>query len=56
MTTSKSEQQVSIAAAKKAERERDAAQALQDYEAEKRDVRANMARLRALREAKENAE
>lgn len=55
MTTLKRDQQVS-AAAKKAERERDATQAMQDYEAEKRATQANMARLRALRLAKERAD
>jgi hypothetical protein len=42
-------------AAKKAERERDQAQALREYEAEKRAVHANMKRPRALRLAKETA-
>jgi hypothetical protein len=51
----KSDQQKSMTAAKKAERERDQAQALREYEAEKRAVRANMERLRALRLAKESA-
>ncbi len=55
MTTLKSEQPLS-AAAKKAERMRDQAQAMREYEAEKRATQANMARLRALRLAKERAE
>jgi hypothetical protein len=56
MTTLKSDQQKSMTAAKKAERERDQAQALRDYEAEKRAAQANMMRLRALRLAKERAD
>jgi hypothetical protein len=56
MTTLKSDQQPSIAAAKKAERERDKTQAVQEYEAEKRAAQANMMRLRAERLAKERAE
>jgi hypothetical protein len=55
MPTLKSEQQLVQAAAKKAERERDAVQAMRDYEAEKRTAHANMMRLRALREAREAA-
>ena len=42
-----------LAAAKKAGRERDALKAVTEYEAEKRRVDANTARLRALRLAKE---
>jgi hypothetical protein len=42
-----------LAAAKKAGRERDALKAVSEYEAEKRRVDANTARLRALRLAKE---
>ena len=56
MTALKSDQQPSIAAAKKAERERDKTQALQDYEAEKRAAQANMMRLRAQRLANERAD
>jgi hypothetical protein len=56
MTTLKSDQQKSNAAAQKAERERDQAQALRDYEAEKRAAHANMMRLRVLRLAKERAD
>jgi hypothetical protein len=56
MTTLKSDQQKSNAAAQRAERERDQAQALRDYEAEKRAAHANMMRLRALRLAKERAD
>lgn len=44
------------AASLKAERERDKAQAVRDYEAEKRAWQANMMRLRALRLAKESAD
>ncbi|HZD91938.1 MAG TPA: transcriptional regulator [Pseudolabrys sp.] len=43
-------------AEKKAERDRDAAQAMADYEADKRATQANMTRLRALRLAKERAD
>ncbi len=46
----------STTAVLKAERERDKAQALRDYEAERRAWQANMMRLRALRLARENAE
>ncbi len=56
MTTLKSDQQKTIAAARKAERERDAVQALKDYKAEKRAVDENMMRLRALRLASEGAD
>ena len=42
--------------ATKQERERDAAQAVQDYEAEKQAIDAKTARLRALRLAKEAEE
>lgn len=55
MTTLKRDQQLS-ATAKKAERDRDAAQAMSEYEAEKRATQANMARLREQRLAKERAE
>jgi len=44
------------AATLKAERDRDKAQALQDYENEQRARQANMARLRGLRLAKEDAD
>ncbi len=44
------------AAALKAERDRDKAQALRDYAAENLVRQANMARLRALRLAKERAD
>jgi hypothetical protein len=53
MPTLKSAKQTSIAVVAKAERERDKAQALLDYEAERLATQANMARLRALRLAKE---
>jgi len=56
MTASKTVKQDSTAAALKAERARDAVQAVRDYEDEQRALRANMARLRALRLAKERAE
>jgi len=55
MTTLKRDQQLS-ATAKKAERDRDAAQAMREYEAENRATQANMARLRELRLAKERAD
>lgn len=45
-----------IAAAQKAERERDKTQAMRDYQAEINARQANMARLRALRLAKESAD
>lgn len=44
------------AAAQKAERERDKTQAMRDYQAEINARQANMARLRALRLAKEGAD
>ena len=56
MTTMKGVKSASTAAAKKAERERDMAQAMREYEAEQRALKANMARLRALRLAKDRAE
>jgi hypothetical protein len=56
MTTLKGVKQASTAAAMKADRERDKAQAVRDYEEEKRARQANMARLRALRLATERAE
>jgi len=55
MSTLKSDQPLS-ATAKKAERDRDAVQAMREYEAEKRATQANMARLREERLAKERAE
>jgi len=48
--------QPSLASVMKAERERDKAQAVRDYEAEQLARQANMARLRALRLAKERAD
>jgi len=56
MTTLKSDQQRANAAARRAERERDAVQALKDYRAEKRAMNDNMMRLRALRLARESAD
>jgi len=56
MATLKGSKQVSTAAALKAERERDMAQAMRDYIDEQRALRDNMARLRALRLSKERAE
>lgn len=56
MTTLKSDQQRTIAAAKRAERERDAVKALKDYKAEKQAIDKNMMRLRALRLARERAD
>jgi len=55
MATKNTEQQVS-AAAKKAERERDGAVAMREYEKEKARIDANTERLRALRLAKEAAD
>jgi hypothetical protein len=55
-TTLKDAQQRSMAAATNAERARDRAQALREYEAEKLARDANTARLRALRLAKEASE
>jgi hypothetical protein len=52
-TSSKDARQRAAAAAMREERARDAAQAMRDYEAEQLAVRANTARLRALRLAKE---
>jgi hypothetical protein len=56
MTTLKSDQQKTDAAARKAERERDSAQAWKDYKAEKQATDDNMMRLRALRLARESAD
>jgi hypothetical protein len=55
-TTVKDAQQRATAAAKDAERTRDKAQAMREYEAERLAREANMARLRALRLAKEAAD
>ena len=55
-TTLKTVAQPISAAAMKAERERDAAQAMRDYEAEQSTRQANMERLRALRLAKERTD
>ncbi len=54
--TSKPVKQASTAAALKAERDRDMAQAMRDYENEQCARLANMARLRALRLERERAE
>jgi hypothetical protein len=54
MTILQNVKQLATAAAK-AERERDKAEAMREYEAEKLVSQANMARLRALRLAKESA-
>jgi hypothetical protein len=56
MTTLKSDQQKTDAAARKAERERDSVQAWKDYQAEKQATDDNMKRLRALRLARESAD
>ena len=56
MATLKGVEQAPTAAALKAERERDKLQAVRDYEEENRARQANMARLRALRPAKERIE
>ena len=55
-TTLKRVPQPSTATAMKAERERDNAQAMRDYEVEQLARHAKMARLRALRLAKERAD
>lgn len=55
-TTLNAGSQQSAAAALKAERARDKAQALRDYDNEKLAREANMMRLRALRLAKESAD
>jgi len=54
-TLKKDPQQVAAAAAIKAQRERDGAQAMREYRAQELALRANTARLRALRLAR-NAE
>jgi hypothetical protein len=56
MTTLKGVKLASTVAALKAERERDKVQAVRDYGEENRARQANMARLRALRLAKERAD
>ena len=56
MTSTKSVEQRLAAAAKKANRDRDAVQAVKEYSAEKARVDANTLRLRALRLEKEAAE
>ena len=56
MTSTKSVEQRLLAAAQKAGRERDAVQAVREYQAEKSRIDANTARLRALRLAKEAAD
>jgi hypothetical protein len=56
MTTLKDAEERAAAAALKAELERDRAQAMRDYHAEKLAVAANTERLRALRLAKESAD
>jgi hypothetical protein len=56
MTKTKTVEQRMVAAAQKAGRERDAAQAMKEYAAEKARIDANTERLRALRLAKEAAD
>ena len=56
MTSTKSIEQRLVAAARKAHREKEALQALREYQAEKARVDANTARLRELRLAKEAAD
>jgi len=56
MTSTKSVEQRLAAATEKANRDRDAVQAVRDYAAEKARVDANTLRLRALRLQKEEAE
>jgi hypothetical protein len=53
MTTNSKGVQQQVAATAKEQRARDAAEAMREYEAEKLTIRANTARLRALRLAKE---
>ena len=54
-STNNTEQRLQVAA-KKADREREAAKAMREYEAEKVRIDANTTRLRALRLAKEAAD
>jgi hypothetical protein len=54
-STNNTEQRLQVAA-KKADREREAAKAMREYEAEKARIDANTTRLRALRLAKEAAD
>jgi len=54
-STTNTEQRLQVAA-KKADREREAAKAMREYEAEKARIDANTTRLRALRLAKEAAD
>lgn len=56
MAVSKDQQERAAKAALKDERARDAARAMQEYEAERRAMVAKTARLRALRLAKEEAD
>jgi hypothetical protein len=56
MTKTKTLEQRLVAAAEKAGREREAAQAMREYQAERARIDANTARLRALRLAKEAAD
>ena len=56
MTSPNSTTQRLAVAAKKADRERDAQQAMRDYQVEQQRIDANTARLRALRLAKEAAD
>jgi hypothetical protein len=56
MTKTKTVEQRLVAAAVKAGREREAAQAMREYQAERVRVDANTARLRELRLAKEAAD
>ncbi len=55
MTNLKDAEQRAAVAALKAERERDRAQAMRDYHAEKLAIAANTERLRALRLARDSA-
>jgi hypothetical protein len=56
MTNPKTLEQRLVAAAQKVGRDRDAAQAMRDYQAERVRIDANTERLRALRLAKEAAD
>jgi hypothetical protein len=56
MSTTKTPEQKTLAAAQKAARDNDAAKAMREYEAEKLRIDANTVRLRALRLEKEAAD
>jgi hypothetical protein len=56
MTTERTDEQRTAISAVKAERERDKAEAMREYQAERLAAQANCARLRALRVARESAQ